>query len=204
MYSGDCLENNPHKINAAIADGEVLVTRRGTAEVNVPISKTSLLAREGTLKSPSSPVSGLEVKLTNTACAASPTPNNASKLVITRVQKTTGAGTLESPYQPFGAYELCVASSAKKKRYKYSSSNTTEAGTSPSIYLGAKSSTEKAELKTKKEGEEKADQRKTRKRSQRSQRKTRKRRSHGQSQTHHGRKTGQRKMGNRRKNQSEY
>jgi type II secretory pathway pseudopilin PulG len=156
VYAGDCLENNPHEINAAIENKEVLVTAGGTTEVNVPISKTSLLAREGTLKSPSSAVSGLEVKLTNTACAASVTPNNASKLNLTRIQKTTSEGMLEFPYQPFGAYELCVASSAKKKRYKYSASNTTEAGTSPAIYLGAKSASEKATQKTTKEGEEKA------------------------------------------------
>jgi type II secretory pathway pseudopilin PulG len=155
VYSGDCTENNPHKINAAIEDGQVLVTAGATTEVNVPISKTSLLAREGTLKSPSSAISGLEVKLTNTACAASAIPNNASKLNLTRIQKTTSEGTLEFPYQPFGAYELCVASSAKKKRYKYSAGNTTEAGTAPNIYLGAKSSTEKATLKAAKEKEEK-------------------------------------------------
>jgi type II secretory pathway pseudopilin PulG len=155
VYSGDCTENNPHKINAAIADGEVLVIAGGTTEVNVPISKTSLLAREGTLKSPSSPVSGLEVKLTNTACAASSIPNNASKLNYWRFQKTN-EGALEFPYQPFGAYELCVATGApKNKRYKYSASNTTEAGTSPAIYLGAKSATEKAKQKTEKETEEK-------------------------------------------------
>jgi type II secretory pathway pseudopilin PulG len=155
VYAGDCLENNPHEINAAIVDGEVLVTAGGTTEVNVPISKTSLLAREGTQKSPSSPVSGLEVKLTNTACAASAVPNNASKLNYWRFQKTI-EGTLQFPYQPFGAYELCVATGApKKKRYKYSASNTTEAGTAPVIYLGAKSPTEKSELKTSKETEEK-------------------------------------------------
>jgi type II secretory pathway pseudopilin PulG len=155
VYSGDCTENNPHKINAAIADGEVLVTAGGTTEVNVPISKTSLLAREGTQKSPSSPVSGLEVKLTNTACSASAIPNNASKLNFTRIQKTTSEGMLEFPYQPFGAYEVCVASSAKKKRYKYSASNTTEAGTAPAIFLGAKSASEQAAVKATKVAEEK-------------------------------------------------
>ncbi len=156
VYSGDCLANNPHTIDAAVSDGEVLVKAGTTVEVNVPISLTALVAREGTQKSPASPVSGLEVKLTDTACAASPTPNNASKLNITRIQKTTSAGALEFPYQPFGAYELCLVNKSATKRYKYSNSNTTPAGTSPAIYLGAKSASEKAEIKTKKEGEEKA------------------------------------------------
>ena len=156
VYSGDCLENNAHKINAAVADGEVLVKSGATAEVNVPISKTSLLAREGTFKNPSAPVGGLQVKITNTACNASPTPNNSSKLNLAHEQKTTNEGALEFAYQPFGAYELCVANKATKKRYKLSSSNTTPAGSSPAVYLGAKSATEKAELKAKKEAEEKA------------------------------------------------
>jgi Tfp pilus assembly protein PilV len=163
VYSGDCLANNPHSIDAAVTDGEVLVKAGATSEVNVPISLTALVAREGTQKNPSSSVSGLEVKLTDTACAASPTPNNASKLNITRFQKTTSAGALEFPYQPFGAYELCVANKSTKKRYKYSSSNTTPAGTTPSIYLGAKSPAEKSEIKTKKEGEEKAAEEKRKK-----------------------------------------
>src|SRR5208282_3278062 len=127
VYSGDCLANNPHTIDAAVNDGEVLVKSGTTVEVNVPISLTALVAREGTQKSPSSTVSGLEVKLTNTACSASVTPNNASKLNITRIQKTTSAGALEFPYQPFGSYELCVANKSTKKRYKYASSNTTPA-----------------------------------------------------------------------------
>ena len=155
VYSGDCLANNPHNIDAGVTDGEVLVKSGTTVEVNVPISLTALVAREGTQKSPSATVSGLEVKLTNTACAASVTPNNASKLNITRIQKTTSAGALEFPYQPFGAYELCLVNKSATKRYKYASSNTTPAGTSPAIYLGAKSASERAEIKTKKAKEEK-------------------------------------------------
>jgi len=155
-YAGDCIANNPHTIDSAVADGEVLVKPGATSEVNVPISRTALLAREGTLKSPSTGVVGLRVKITNTACSGYATPNNASKLNIIREQNTTSEGTLENPYQPFGAYEVCVANKATKKRYKYSASNLTPAGTSPAIYLAAKSSTERATLKAAKEKEEEA------------------------------------------------
>jgi Tfp pilus assembly protein PilV len=156
VYSGDCVANNAHAIDSAVADGEVLVKAGTTVEVAVPISRTALVAREGTLKSPSTPVGGLQVKITNTACNASALPNSASQLHLTREQKTTSEGLLEFPYQPFGAYEVCVANKTTKKRYKYSGSNTTPAGSAPAIYLGAKSSTEKAELKAKREGEEAA------------------------------------------------
>jgi type II secretory pathway pseudopilin PulG len=155
-YSGDCIANNPHTIDSAVADGEVLVKPGATSEVNVPISRTALLAREGTRKNPSTGVAGLRVKITNTACSGYTTPNNASKLNITREQNTTSEGTLENPYQAFGAYEVCVANKTTKKRYKYSGSNLTPAGTSPAIYLAARSSTERATLKAAKEKEEEA------------------------------------------------
>ena len=157
VYSGDCPANDPHSFNAAIKDAEALVKPGATTEANnVAISKTSLLVREGTKSSSSAAPSGLQVKITNTACSSSLTPNNASKLNFTHEQKTTGEGSLEFPFQPFGAYELCVANKTAKKRYKYLGSNTTEAGTAPTVYLGARSSTEKAETKTKKENEEKS------------------------------------------------
>ncbi len=155
VYAGDCVANDPHTVNAAIAEPEGLVKPGATTEVSVPISKTNLLVREGTKSSSSTAPSGLEAKITNTACSSSATPNNASALNLTHKQKTTGEGKLEFPFQPFGSYELCVANTTTKKRYKYLGSNTTEEGTAPAIYLGAKSSTEKAELKSKKEGEEK-------------------------------------------------
>ncbi len=156
VYAGDCPANDPSTYDALIKPGEVLVKPGATAEVEAPISRTALVAREGTLKSPSNGVSGLQVKITNTACSGATTPNNASKLNIIHEQQTTSEGTLENPYQPFGAYEVCVASKKEKKRYKFSGSNLTPAGTAPTIYLGARSSSEKATLKTKREGEEKA------------------------------------------------
>ncbi len=154
VYAGDCVENNAHTIDAAIENGHVTAKSGGTVEVNVPMTKTNLIVREGTQKSPGSTAS-LPVKIKNTACSASATPNNASKLNIEHKQNTTSAGLLEFPYQPFGAYELCVANKTAKKRYKFSSTNTTPAGTSPAIFLGAKSASEKAAVKATKEAEEK-------------------------------------------------
>jgi Tfp pilus assembly protein PilV len=156
VYSGDCLANSPHLFNAAIKNEEVLVKPGGTTEVSIPISKTNLAVREGTKASSSAGPSGLQVKITDTSCSASSTPNNASTLNVAHEQKTTSEGKLEFPFQPWGSYEVCIANEATKKRYKYLGSNTTEEGSSPTVYLGAKSSTEKSEVKTKKESEEKA------------------------------------------------
>jgi len=156
VYPGDCLANDPYSVNSALKHEEALVKPGATTEVNVPISKTNLLVREGTKSSSSAAPSGLQVKITNTACSSSLTPNNASKLNIAHEQKTTSEGRLEFPFQPFGSYELCVANKTTKKRYKYLGSNISEEGTAPAVYLGGKSSTEKSELKSKKETEEKS------------------------------------------------
>ena len=115
VYAGDCPANDPETYDAAIKPGEVLVKPGATSEIETPISRTALVAREGTLKSPSNGVSGLQVKITNTACSGATTPNNASKLNIVHEQQTTSEGTLENPYQPFGAYEVLRRQQERKK-----------------------------------------------------------------------------------------
>ena len=199
VYAGDCLENSPHKVNAAITNEKVLVKPGATSEVTVPISRTNLVVREGTQKSPGSTAS-LPVKITNTACSASLVPNNASKLNLVHEQSTTSAGLLEFPYQPFGAYELCVANKTAKKRYKFSSSNTEAKGTSPAVYLGAKSASEKATLKAAKEKEEKEAKEKREKEEKEAREKAEAKEKETKTQTRNRRKTRQRKMGKRRKN----
>jgi hypothetical protein len=104
------------------------------------MSIINLAVREGTLASPGS-LNGEELTttITDTACTSSAVANNAVAAKLTHVQKTK-SGALSSPFMPFGAYSLSVERS--KKRYTYAGENKTEAGTSPTIYLGARTQTE--------------------------------------------------------------
>lgn len=117
------------------------------------MSIINLAVHEGTLAVPGSLNSEeLTTTITDTACTSSAVPDNAAAAKLSHVQKTK-AGALASPFMPFGAYSLSVERS--KKRYTVTGENKTEAGTSPTIYLGARTqseiassiSTEKEEIK---------------------------------------------------------
>ena len=150
VWAGDCIANTPP---TSIGEPSVLVTSGATSEVNVPMSIINLAVHEGTLAVPGSLNSEeLTTTITDTACTSSAVPDNAAAAKLSHVQKTK-AGALASPFMPFGAYSLSVERS--KKRYTVTGENKTEAGTSPTIYLGARTqseiassiSTEKEEIK---------------------------------------------------------
>ena len=140
-YAGDCAANDPEKFISSLKGGTPATVLAGqTVETTIPMSKINLAVREGTLASPGSlNAEELTTKITNTACASEPTPNNAAATNLIHSQKTK-AGALASPFMPFGAYSLAVERA--KKRYTYAGENTTEAGSSPTIYLGARTQTE--------------------------------------------------------------
>ncbi len=143
VYAGDCPENNPHIADPGeFPEGSVPSIalepgQKGT--VKVPTSYVLLNAYTGTkgakgvLESTPQPV-----KITNSGCEASKTPNNAlSKLKVEHVQSTTSTGHLEAPAQPFGkSFKLCLYDKALKKTYATTYANETVAGPEIFIYLG--------------------------------------------------------------------
>ena len=139
VYAGDCPENLPSKYVSTILAGSTTVVAGGTAKANAPMSRVTLAVREGTSSSPGALYNKkLLVKITDTACSAYAVPNNASAADLLHEQETTTSGALTYPYQPFGAYKLVIE--ANGRRYTYTGTNTTEAGSSPTIYIGATSS----------------------------------------------------------------
>jgi type II secretory pathway pseudopilin PulG len=117
VYAG-CKETNP----ATISKGEVAtpapqVEPGAQTPVKVELPAISLKLYEGSSSaSPGLPDSKAEAKLT--FCGSS------------RTMKTTTAGALEQPYQPYTKLTLCLTQLIGSQRYKYSSevSNTARAG----------------------------------------------------------------------------
>jgi Tfp pilus assembly protein PilV len=140
VWAGDCIANNPTTYIPSLSGGSVAVSSGATSEATVPMSIINLAVRNGTLASPGTLNSEeLTATVTDTACSSSAVPNNATAAKLAHAQKTK-SGALTSPFMPFGAYSLSVERS--KKRYTYGGENKTEAGTSPTIYLGARTQTE--------------------------------------------------------------
>jgi len=160
VYAGDCTKNDTGSEAVSTAP-PALVQAANTLKVQVPTSYIGLAAWTGsTSKSKGAKeAEALHVTITNTACSGSPIPDNASAATLVHEQKLTSAGELENPFQPFGAYTLCIA--GPKKTYTVANTNSTVAGSSPQIYIGQKSAAEhtlqqkaEEEAKTKREAEE--------------------------------------------------
>ncbi len=134
VYAGDCLKNSPE------SPGSVRVEAGHNSTVKVPLSAVALSVWKGTKTTPE-PITGeaLPVRIVNTKCVGTSPADNATATVTTHEQKLSG-GHLEDPYQPFGAFTLCVYSAAQNKNYLINYTNTTEAGSTANIYL--KGSTE--------------------------------------------------------------
>ena len=146
VYAGDCPENNPSKWGS-VKGAEIAVTAGTITPVQIPISKVNLTVLEGTKavkKSNSS--EHLKITITNTACSSYTEPANNAYVVTTPTHKgeTSGEGNdgLKNPYQPYGTYKLLAESSKEHKKYEVGSletlTNSSEAGTSVTIYLGQK------------------------------------------------------------------
>jgi Tfp pilus assembly protein PilV len=112
VFAGDCKENNSHTIDNAVEDGKAIVKAGETTGVinaiNVPM--TDLVVDVYTGKSGTTvETKELPVKITNTECAKSSTPINASASNLEHTQKTTAVGHLHYPFQPFGTAKVCIA-----------------------------------------------------------------------------------------------
>jgi len=172
VYAGDCKANDPETLKVP----GVTVERKwitpgapATKFVQVPLSRLSLSVyknRESEVAAlGSEAVKDLETKnklvatITDTSCA-SIAPNNETAVKTEHKQYTSteeaNGGHLEFPFQPFGAYQLCIYNSETQKTYTVLGEDLTVAGTSQSIYLPQHSPEEANTLKEEEVAKEKA------------------------------------------------
>jgi type II secretory pathway pseudopilin PulG len=141
VYAGDCLENNPEKADKgefpANSDPSVTPEPGQEATVKVPMSYVTVSAYKGTESVPGEPENALRpVKITDTACASSKTPDNASSFSTIHTQSTTATGHLEAPFQPFGeSFKLCLYDEAAKEKFVTTYANKTVAGSTINLFL---------------------------------------------------------------------
>jgi prepilin-type N-terminal cleavage/methylation domain-containing protein len=170
VYAGDCASNDPEtlKVPGVTVERKWLAPATTTEFKKVPLSRIALNVYKGTESEVaalgSAAVKNLEseharlVTITNTKCTGT-TPAHETEIKSKHTQDTTigeaRGGHLEFPFQPFGAYQLCVYNEETKKTYTVLGEDMTIAGTSQTIYLAQRSATERAELKTSEETKEK-------------------------------------------------
>jgi type II secretory pathway pseudopilin PulG len=155
VYAGDCAENNPHTVDPSqfpeSSVPSISLTPGGDPTVKVPTSYVTLNAYTGT-KSASGSLEGISrpVKITNSACASSKTPDNAASFSTVHLQNTTVENTitgvkpghLEVPYQPFGKpFKLCLWDNTAQKTYTTTYADETIAGPTLEIFIGEKKGT---------------------------------------------------------------
>jgi Tfp pilus assembly protein PilV len=152
VYAGDCPANKP--ASGYEASGNPLVTQGGNTLVKVPLSRTEVSIWKGSSSankgSPENERLG-PVTITNTGCKSYETPANASGLAWIHEQTQTSlTGHLEEPFQPFGAFTLCMVDKklAKPKTFTVSYTNSTATGTAPQIYLEQRTEAELATAKS--------------------------------------------------------
>jgi hypothetical protein len=135
VYAGDCVKNNPATTAnpEGLKPAEALVTPGATTKVKVAMSQVILNVYTGKVGSTTLTGEALPLQITNTNCKES-TANNATKPLYVHEQKLA-SGHLETPYQPFGSFSLCVYSATKKKNYTVNYTNETQPGSTRNIYL---------------------------------------------------------------------
>jgi prepilin-type N-terminal cleavage/methylation domain-containing protein len=172
VYAGDCKANDPETLKVpGISVERKWVTSGAPATLfkEVPLSRVALNVyknRESEVAAlGSEAVKDLETKnkltatITDTSCA-SIAPNNETTVKTEHKQYTSVGeaygGHLEFPFQPFGAYQLCIYNSEAQKTYTVKGEDLTVAGTSQNIYLPQHSPEEANTLKEEEEAKEKA------------------------------------------------
>jgi|GEM_PF-1470975 len=172
VYAGDCKANDPETLKVpgvAVERKWITPGAPATEFKEVPLSHLSLNVyknRESEVAAlGSEAVKDLETKnklvatITDTSCA-SVAPNNETTVKTEHKQYTTteeaDGGHLQFPFQPFGAYQLCVYNSETQKTYTILGEDLTVAGSTKSIYLPQHSPEEAKTLKEEEEANEKA------------------------------------------------
>lgn len=138
VYAGDCTANNAKAIDSSVANGEAIVLAGKTTEVSVPMTDLAVNVYTGT-SGTKLEEKELPVKITNIACSASSSPNNASSANLEHTQKTS-KGHLKYVYQPFGKSKVCLAynttgSKAVHRTYTFEPDLTEPAAHEDTIYV---------------------------------------------------------------------
>ena len=142
VYAGDCPADNPEGVTSGtVHAGPVTVVGGATTKATVPISYIKLEVYTGSSSTKKESLTAVkdEVKITEPECATS-IPDNGTTANNVH-QQYLNSGVLTNPYQPYGKYKLCVYDHTEKKTYTTEATNTSEAGTSATVYLKASSGT---------------------------------------------------------------
>lgn len=139
VYAGDCPANSVESVTETtekLSNPTVVVTPEGNPIVKVPLSYVLLNVKKGTFAIPGAlETTPYKVKITDSACKSAAVPDDAFAANLEHIQETTTSGHLKNPFQPFGKYELCLATGSPKNRlYKASYENKTVEGNTLSIY----------------------------------------------------------------------
>jgi prepilin-type N-terminal cleavage/methylation domain-containing protein len=138
VYAGDCSLNNPEKYGVAIEKTPKLTAGANLA-TSVPMSYVTLNLYKGTKVSEGfTTTSPYPVKITNVSCTTplALTPDDSYKATYEHSNTTTAEAHLTNPFQPFGAFKLCVYNSAASRIYTATYTNSTVAGSKVNIFLG--------------------------------------------------------------------
>jgi len=166
VYAGDCEENNPHTVNAAVAltaANEALVKPGGLAKVTLEVPTLTVKLYKDATKAESEtkpePLTTAEpgAEIVNSTCPAAPSAQNQSTLTNKHPVTITATGGIKPTYQPYAkTLTLCVvAEIGSKKWYKYLGTvkNENKLGTALTVYMKAtevkpehEKSTEKGKL----------------------------------------------------------
>ncbi len=172
VYAGDCTANNPLEVNTALKlegasalkePATTVVAPAATVEVSVPTAYvqfndyTQTQTEIAALKAKGESVwpyletsKAWPVKITNKKCAGV-IPNNAIEVNPAHTQTTTTGGEwgghLSSPFQPFGEFELCLATSSKRFKVSPYENQSETAAVTRNIYLPELTASEKAAIR---------------------------------------------------------
>jgi type II secretory pathway pseudopilin PulG len=175
-YAGDCTANKPEGFDAAVIAPTVALKPAQDASLKVPMTYVMLdvyaksQAEVKAMKEKGEPIwSALEttngwlVTITNKKCAGV-TPNNETAINDKHTQYTTlgseWGGHLSAPFQPFGEYEMCLAtgSGMSGKSFKFHEPYINKTPSKPvtlNIYLNELTQSEKEAARAAKEAEKK-------------------------------------------------
>ncbi len=140
VYAGDCAANNPEEVDesqfAKNSDPSAVLEAGGEAKVKIPTSLVTLNAYKSAKGKTEPETTSRPVKITNEACKASKTPDNASTFSYVHTQNTTTEGHLEAPFQPFGeSFKLCLYDASTGYKFSTTYSNNAVAGNTINFFL---------------------------------------------------------------------
>lgn len=134
IYAGTCKEDNPGEAAPEAAIGEPIVAAKTSTPVTIELPALHLTAWNGASKeAPGEPVSGAQVKVTDTRCAA--------EAPDVRTFTTNAKGELPDPGLPYSTYNVCVAGGGKHVNVAGlqvpAKAEELAAGTTLNVFLGA-------------------------------------------------------------------